>query len=501
MPWAGLKLAIVCGMTAILSVASAVDAQVPTKVKIRNPTSGPAPLQMRFSADGSPPSEPTLPPAHYSWTFGDGTAAKGQTVTHTYSQAKDYEVTVTYTRSRRAQIDSVVQEDHASDKTIVRVVAPAPGQLQVEPQSLTFATAEGTSPTTQSLTIRNVGGTPLRWSATADSERMKVMPPNGAIGLTKPVRLNVSIDASGLSANQEYALQIMSSDASGDRPTVRVPVTLVVRRLAPVVSTRPSKPSILVPAIVVGAVLAGLCAVIVLVRRRSGGAEEREEPTPEKSGRVRSLEIRFKQKPETAEVESAGGLIAKVAKVESGIAVNPLELTLSHLLELERSSTLYKQLGRALADLVSNAAAGSVPESLEDGLSSEAPVLFNRKILDLCIEGWKKYKEIREFAEKKDGPSDIHEVALMEHEITLEEEPELEVRFNGALVGRVTFKFEVCLTLEGVLLIIQEGKIKRVRLGRCQCEATLSVGPLSLKAEGKKMMVGPEIELGDGITL
>ena len=49
------------------------------------------------TANGSGSSDAEGPLTNYAWSFGDGTAASGQTVTHTYSAAGSYIVSLTVT--------------------------------------------------------------------------------------------------------------------------------------------------------------------------------------------------------------------------------------------------------------------------------------------------------------------------------------------------------------------------------------------------------------------
>ena len=66
----------------------------PTVRAAADPGSGDAPLDVRFSAEGSDPDGDTL---RYEWDFGDGGSAFGAQATHRYAAPGDYEATVTVT--------------------------------------------------------------------------------------------------------------------------------------------------------------------------------------------------------------------------------------------------------------------------------------------------------------------------------------------------------------------------------------------------------------------
>jgi hypothetical protein len=73
-------------------VGNPPDNQAPTVVAAADPAGGTAPLKVNFSAAGSDPDGDAL---SYVWSFGDGGAAGGPKVTHTFAAAGTYTVTVT----------------------------------------------------------------------------------------------------------------------------------------------------------------------------------------------------------------------------------------------------------------------------------------------------------------------------------------------------------------------------------------------------------------------
>ena len=67
----------------------------PTASFIRNPQTGPAPLDVAFDASSS--SDPEGPLASYAWNFGDGATGTGVTASHTYTAVGNYIATLTVT--------------------------------------------------------------------------------------------------------------------------------------------------------------------------------------------------------------------------------------------------------------------------------------------------------------------------------------------------------------------------------------------------------------------
>jgi len=67
---------------------------------------------------------------------------------------------------------------------------------------------------------------------------------------------------------------------------------------------------------------------------------------------------------------------------------------------------------------------------LENKVVDKVAELFDLKVLDLCVGGWKKYKELQEFADPKKHPEE-NELALLEHEIVSTHHPTIEVSLAG----------------------------------------------------------------------
>ena len=111
--------------------------QAPNASFSATPMSGDAPLEVTFDASGS--SDPESDTLSYTWTFGDGATGEGVQVTHTYSAAGDYDVTLT--------VDDGRGESSVQKKTVtVGETAPAFTQLtwqSVAPQPYKVAEAQG----------------------------------------------------------------------------------------------------------------------------------------------------------------------------------------------------------------------------------------------------------------------------------------------------------------------------------------------------------------------
>jgi hypothetical protein len=93
-------------------------------------------------------------------------------------------------------------------------------------------------------------------------------------------------------------------------------------------------------------------------------------------------------------------------------------------------------------------------------------------------------------------------VNLVEHEITEDFKPTVEVTLGGVQFPRLEFDLHLSLKFEGCVLTIVDGKIVAVLPGTCQGEATLKYLDVTVaKSETKKMNLGAEIQLTKSIAI
>jgi hypothetical protein len=179
------------------------------------------------------------------------------------------------------------------------------------------------------------------------------------------------------------------------------------------------------------------------------------------------------------------------------------DVTLAKALKLdqpERKKELAEQLGhhpdKAAVHL-------SIPwVELQDTLAEQVVQLLGSKFGDLCLSGWKKCRELQEYADLEKHPAgELHKVPLVEHQIDVEQHPALELVSGGAVLFRLDLGIHACLTVKGCTLSIDGGMIKSVLLGSCQVDARVeSKGYPLLEAKSEPLELG-EIPLEPGMAI
>lgn len=120
----------------------------PKAVASADPSSGPAPLAVTFSSNGSSDPEKSL--ASYAWDFGDGESSTRQNPAHTYAEDGLYEAKLTITDAAGARSSDTLQigVGSAAGEVALAEEAPAeeaPAEKAVENEDEPAAAAEEAS--------------------------------------------------------------------------------------------------------------------------------------------------------------------------------------------------------------------------------------------------------------------------------------------------------------------------------------------------------------------
>jgi pterin-4a-carbinolamine dehydratase len=94
--------------------------------------------------------------------------------------------------------------------------------------------------------------------------------------------------------------------------------------------------------------------------------------------------------------------------------------------------------------------------------------LLDTKLKDILEGGWEKYNEVNKFLERVDFSDDeTFMVPLVEHTITSEHHPKIEIRLGEIYVGAIDFELQLQLVLSGIILKISNHKIQSIKAGIC----------------------------------
>lgn len=142
-------------------------------------------------------------------------------------------------------------------------------------------------------------------------------------------------------------------------------------------------------------------------------------------------------------------------------------------------------------------------QGIEKQFSAGLSSLLDIDLFRLIAAAWEKYDVLAEYGKKK-SPEQVASVELLEHTMTIELHPYLEIYFAEIpKPKKVEFAIELGLTLKGLKLNIENGVIKSVETGSCAGEMEIQVNTIPIP---KKPSFGPfdlpgKIKLGEGIPI
>jgi hypothetical protein len=150
-----------------------------------------------------------------------------------------------------------------------------------------------------------------------------------------------------------------------------------------------------------------------------------------------------------------------------------------------------------------SAKAGAVWRMVRSQVPDALGKLLDVDGTDVLIGAWNKARELRKYRDTaKYPPEDVVIVPLAKHKIESKHRPYLEVSVDGHGMGRLHFDVDLALTLEGVELTIQGGRIRKIRTGRTVGTGTLKCEGAVLHSIEKRLASLPgTIDLGEGVLI
>jgi len=130
--------------------------------------------------------------------------------------------------------------------------------------------------------------------------------------------------------------------------------------------------------------------------------------------------------------------------------------------------------------------------------------LLNIDLFDLITATWNQYQVLAEYAQKSKAEGQTDSVELIDHTMTIELHPYLEIHVAGIPKPKlINVDVSLDLTLKGLKLNLENGRIKSVEAGSCEGEAEIQINKVLFP---KKPSFGPidlpgKINLGDGIAI
>jgi hypothetical protein len=122
---------------------------------------------------------------------------------------------------------------------------------------------------------------------------------------------------------------------------------------------------------------------------------------------------------------------------------------------------------------------------------------------DFILAGWRKRIELLDAARRTTAtPGSRELVPLATHETTGGHQAAVDIMVDGLVVHTVRLDLAIAIQVEGMLAVIQGGRLRRIRCARSIVTATLKADGLQLARQHRTFDLGAAIRLGrDGVPL
>lgn len=185
--------------------------------------------------------------------------------------------------------------------------------------------------------------------------------------------------------------------------------------------------------------------------------------------------------------------------------------TINDLFQVSPENITDRQLRKAekspdLAKFAEDAKEHADPKTLRRYITQEVrrlPELLDIDLSKMIAGAWTRHQQLRKYRDQtRQNPKETIYVSLVDHTIRSSHEPHIDFLVNGVKSGELKFNVKLALAIKGLELKIQNGLIKAMRLGSCVGSGEILLQGISLaKAKSRKLELGDEISLGEGIAI
>lgn len=163
----------------------------------------------------------------------------------------------------------------------------------------------------------------------------------------------------------------------------------------------------------------------------------------------------------------------------------------------EVSGAIAERLGTVLENLP-----GAIRRSAVDEVTSAAWGLLDVNPIDMIVAGWRKHHELTAAAHRTLlVPGSAELTRLANHQITVTEQPYINVMVNGIQAARLDLKLSLTFDISALIAVISYGTLIAVHSGHCDLTAALAIQDVNVFTRSRRLDLPGVISLHQGIRL
>jgi hypothetical protein len=126
----------------------------------------------------------------------------------------------------------------------------------------------------------------------------------------------------------------------------------------------------------------------------------------------------------------------------------------------------------------------------------------NLNLIDVIVEAVSKYAELRDAGKRTiDAPDSEEFVELAGHQVTLENQPSIQLIVNGKQVATIGLLLSLVIDIQALTAIVRHGSLTALRIGRCDVGASVRIEGKTVVRSQAQLELPGSIPVGTGIPL
>jgi hypothetical protein len=126
----------------------------------------------------------------------------------------------------------------------------------------------------------------------------------------------------------------------------------------------------------------------------------------------------------------------------------------------------------------------------------------NLSLVDIIVGAVSTYGELREAGRRTIGAPDSAEfVELVGHQVTLQNQPSIQLIVNGKQVASVRLLLSLVIDIQALTAVVRRGRLTALQIGRCDVGAFVGIEGTTVVRRQTQLQLPGSIPLGTGISL
>ncbi len=144
-----------------------------------------------------------------------------------------------------------------------------------------------------------------------------------------------------------------------------------------------------------------------------------------------------------------------------------------------------------------------LPENFFKKMMEQVSALLKIDTRAILLSSWGASKELLKYVNRDDYPPDeIVLLPLAEHTITSTHKPSLKPSIKNVPLTEIQFNVDLALTLKGVILKLQNGRIMELNIGSCEAKGAVKFKDFTIvEKDGEFPELLGSFDLGEGIPI